>query len=60
MILHATKQAGMDVDYVVGSSIEGFELSAKVTEENKYIVIEGDEYLSSAIHRTPKIHWYKP
>ena len=32
----------------------------KLTEENDFIVLEGDEYLSSPIDRRPKFHLYKP
>lgn len=32
----------------------------KLTENAKYIILEGDEYLSSAIDRRPKFHLYKP
>jgi UDP-N-acetylmuramate: L-alanyl-gamma-D-glutamyl-meso-diaminopimelate ligase len=31
-----------------------------LTEENDFILLEGDEYLSSAIDRRPKFHLYKP
>jgi len=31
-----------------------------LTKNNKYIVLEGDEYLSSPIDRRPKFHLYKP
>jgi UDP-N-acetylmuramate: L-alanyl-gamma-D-glutamyl-meso-diaminopimelate ligase len=29
-------------------------------EENDFIVLEGDEYLSSPIDRRPKFHLYQP
>ncbi len=32
----------------------------KLTEDNDFIVLEGDEYLSSPIDRRPKFHLYKP
>jgi len=31
-----------------------------LTKENEFIVLEGDEYLSSPIDRRPKFHLYKP
>jgi UDP-N-acetylmuramate: L-alanyl-gamma-D-glutamyl-meso-diaminopimelate ligase len=31
-----------------------------LTEDNDFIVLEGDEYLSSPIDRRPKFHLYKP
>ncbi|MFY0644164.1 MAG: peptidoglycan synthetase [Bacteroidia bacterium] len=59
MLMHALKQAGFDFDYLVGSSIEGFDLSVKLTDA-PLILIEGDEYLSSPIDRRSKFHWYNP
>ena len=32
----------------------------KITEENKFIILEGDEYLTSPIDLRPKFHLYKP
>jgi UDP-N-acetylmuramate: L-alanyl-gamma-D-glutamyl-meso-diaminopimelate ligase len=49
-----------DVDYMVGAQLEGFDTMVHLTKENDFIVLEGDEYLSSAIDRRPKFHLYKP
>jgi len=59
MILHALKSAGKDFDYLVGAQLEGFDTMVKLTDAAPVIVIEGDEYLSSAIDRRPKFHLYK-
>jgi UDP-N-acetylmuramate: L-alanyl-gamma-D-glutamyl-meso-diaminopimelate ligase len=59
MILHVLKSAGNDFDYLVGAQLEGFDTMVKLTDEAPVIVIEGDEYLSSAIDRRPKFHLYK-
>ena len=59
MILHVLKEAGKDFDYMVGAQLDGFDTMVKLTEEAPVIVIEGDEYLSSAIDRRPKFHLYK-
>jgi len=59
MILHVLKNTGMDFDYLVGAQLEGFDTMVKLTDEAPVIVIEGDEYLSSAIDRRPKFHLYK-
>jgi len=59
MILHVLKSAGKDFDYLVGAQLEGFDTMVKLTNEAPMIVIEGDEYLSSAIDRRPKFHLYK-
>lgn len=60
MILHVLQNQGIDCDYMVGSKLEGFEVMVKLSDKAKYIVLEGDEYLSSPIDRRPKFHLYKP
>jgi UDP-N-acetylmuramate: L-alanyl-gamma-D-glutamyl-meso-diaminopimelate ligase len=60
MILHVLNYHDRDVDYMVGAQLEGFDRMVHLTEENDFIVLEGDEYLSSAIDRRPKFHLYKP
>ncbi len=58
MILHVLKDQGMDFDYLVGAQIEGFDLMVRLSNA-PIIVIEGDEYLTSPIDRTPKFFHYK-
>ncbi|MCW5516768.1 UDP-N-acetylmuramate--L-alanine ligase [Muriicola sp. Z0-33] len=60
MILHVLKYHNRSVDYMVGAQLDGFERMVHLTEENDFIVLEGDEYLSSPIDRRPKFHLYKP
>ena len=60
MILHVMHYHEKEVDYMVGAQLEGFENMVHLTEENEFIVLEGDEYLSSPIDRRPKFHLYKP
>jgi len=60
MILHVMHYHNRDVDYMVGAQLEGFDVMVKLTEDNDFIVLEGDEYLSSPIDRRPKFHLYKP
>ena len=60
MILHVLDYNDMEVDYMVGAQLEGFETMVHLTEENEFMVLEGDEYLSSPIDRRPKFHLYKP
>ena len=45
---------------MVGALIEGFETMVNLTKENEFIVLEGDEYLSSPIDLRPKFLHYKP
>ncbi|WP_179005251.1 UDP-N-acetylmuramate--L-alanine ligase [Winogradskyella forsetii] len=60
MILHVLHYHDRDVDYMVGAQLEGFDVMVKLTEDNDFMVLEGDEYLSSPIDRRPKFHLYKP
>jgi len=60
MILHVMNYHGKEVDYMVGAQLEGFDRMVHLTEENDFIVLEGDEYLSSPIDRRPKFHLYRP
>lgn len=60
MILHVMHYHNKDVDYMVGAQLEGFDTMVKLTPTNDFIVLEGDEYLSSPIDRRPKFHLYKP
>lgn len=60
MILHVLKYHGKAVDFMVGAQLEGFDRMVHLTEENDFIVLEGDEYLSSPIDKRPKFHLYKP
>ena len=60
MILHVMEYHDIDVDYMVGAQLEGFDVMVKLTDDNDFIVLEGDEYLSSSIDRRPKFHLYQP
>ncbi len=60
MILHVLHYHDMDVDYMVGAQLEGFDTMVKITSNNEFMILEGDEYLSSPIDRRPKFHLYKP
>ncbi|OIQ21360.1 MAG: peptidoglycan synthetase [Flavobacterium sp. MedPE-SWcel] len=60
MILHVMHYHEIDVDYMVGAQLEGFDTMVRLTEENDFIVLEGDEYLSSPMDRRPKFHLYQP
>ena len=60
MILHVMKYAGIETDFMVGAQLEGFDVMVRLSETAKYMVIEGDEYLTSPIDRVPKFHKYHP
>ena len=58
MILHVLDFYDIKVDYLLGAQIEGFENMVHITDDNEFILIEGDEYLSSPIDNSPKFHKY--
>lgn len=60
MILHVLNYHNIAVDYMVGAQLEGFDTMVHLTTINEFIVLEGDEYLSSPIDMRPKFHLYKP
>lgn len=60
MILHVLRYHERETDYMVGAQLDGFDRMVRLTEENEFMVLEGDEYLSSAIDPRPKFHIYKP
>lgn len=59
MILHVLKYHEVEVDFMVGAQLDGFDRMVHLTDENEIIVLEGDEYLSSPIDLRPKFHLYK-
>ena len=60
MILYVLKYYNKEIDFMLGAPLQGFETTVHLTDENKCILIEGDEYLSSPLDLRPKIHWYRP
>lgn len=60
IILHVLQYLGMDCDYMVGAQLEGFDVMVKISETAPFMVLEGDEYLTSPIDLRPKFHVYKP
>ena len=57
MIIHVLNFCKRDFDYVIGARIKSIEQTVKLTDA-PVIVIEGDEYLSSALDATPKFLKY--
>jgi len=60
MILHVVSKLDLDVDFMVGAQLEGYDCMVKLTDSAPIMILEGDEYLSSPIDRRPKFHLYKP
>ena len=59
MILHVLNDNNFSIDYVLGAQLDGFQDTVSLSPDNEFILIEGDEYLSSPIDSTPKFHKYK-
>jgi UDP-N-acetylmuramate: L-alanyl-gamma-D-glutamyl-meso-diaminopimelate ligase len=60
MIMHVFKCLGVKFDYMVGSSIDGYETMVGLSEDSEIAVLEGDEYLTSVLDKRPKFHLYMP
>lgn len=60
MIVHVLRHAGVEFDYLVGAQLEGFDCMVKLSERSTVAIIEGDEYLASALQPVPKFHLYRP
>jgi UDP-N-acetylmuramate: L-alanyl-gamma-D-glutamyl-meso-diaminopimelate ligase len=60
MLLHVVNALGIDTDYMVGAQLEGYDCMVKLSETARFMILEGDEYLSSPIDRRPKFHLYHP
>ena len=60
MILHVMQYHNIAVDYMVGAQLDGFDTMVHITDTNDFMVLEGDEYLSSPIDLRPKFHLYQP
>jgi len=57
MLMHVLKEAGLKFDYLVGSQLAGFDTMVQLSDA-PIIVIEGDEYLNSALDPRPKFLFY--
>lgn len=58
MVMHVLEYHKRNFDYVVGAKVNGIENTVKLSDA-PVIVIEGDEYLSSALDPTPKFLRYQ-
>ena len=60
MILHIMNYNNINIDYIIGAPIQGSKETISLTDKNDFILIEGDEYLSSCLDLKSKFLWYKP
>jgi len=59
MVMHVLKFCEVEYDYMVGAQLDGFDTMVKLTSDAPLIILEGDEYLASAIDKRPKFHLYR-
>ena len=59
MIMHVLRDRGLEFDYLVGDSLEGFGKMVKISDAD-ILVVEGDEYPSSCIDNRAKMLHYNP
>ena len=59
IIIHVLNHLGRKFDYVIGARVRGIENTVKLSPESPIIIIEGDEYLASALDPTPKFLRYQ-
>lgn len=60
MILHVLNYHGRKEAFMVGAQLEGYDTMVSFPEDAEFMVLEGDEYLSSPIDLRPKFHLYHP
>ena len=57
MVMHVLKSNKVKFDYLIGAKTKGFKSNISITN-NPIIIIEGDEYLTSPLDKTPKFLKY--
>lgn len=60
MIMHVLKKLDYQFDYMVGAQLKGFDHNVFLQPDSQHAVIEGDEYWTSAIDKSPKFIHYHP
>lgn len=58
LVIHVLNYFNRKFDYVIGAKVKGFETMVKLSDA-PVIIIEGDEYLSSALDPVPKFLKYQ-
>lgn len=59
MVMHVLRANDYEFDFLVGGEVEGFRHTVRLSDA-PLMVIEGDEYLSSALDDRPKFLHYAP
>lgn len=59
-VLHVLNECNRKESYMVGALLDGYECMVNIEPETKWMVLEGDEYLSSPLDLRSKFLWYQP
>jgi UDP-N-acetylmuramate: L-alanyl-gamma-D-glutamyl-meso-diaminopimelate ligase len=59
IIIHVLNHFKRKFDYVIGARVRGIENTVRLSADAPIIIIEGDEYLASALDSTPKFLRYQ-
>jgi UDP-N-acetylmuramate: L-alanyl-gamma-D-glutamyl-meso-diaminopimelate ligase len=60
MILHVLKYHDISTDFMVGAPVPAVQQTLVIDDDHDFILLEGDEYLSSAVDSQSKFLWYHP
>lgn len=60
IVLHVLKFHGKEADFMSGAKIEDFDCMVNLSENNDFMILEGDEYPSSALDSESKFLHYQP
>lgn len=60
MLLHVCNQLNININYMVGAQLDGYDCMVRLEDSAHIAILEGDEYLSSPTDLRPKFHLYKP
>ena len=56
LIIHALNYHEIEIDFMVGAPLKSHNNTLKLSEDNNFIIFEGDEYLSSPIDLHPNFY----
>lgn len=60
MLLHVCKALWLNINYMVGAQLDGYDCMVRLDDAAEFAILEGDEYLSSPTDLRPKFHLYHP
>lgn len=60
MLLHVVRKLQLESGYMVGAQLQGYDRMVSLDPLAEFMVLEGDEYLSSPLDPRSKFLWYKP